>query len=55
MKFNNMYIISWFGDNQTTQKRIEIHDRQLQWAFTNDLRPVVFAQHYKDEYYRENV
>lgn len=55
MKFNNMYIISWFGDNQTTQKRIEIHDRQLQWAFTNGLRPVVFAQHYKDEYYRENV
>jgi len=55
MKFNNMYIISWFGSGDKVQKRIEIHDRQLQWAFDNDLTPVVFAQNYIDKQYRDNV
>jgi len=54
-KFNKMYIISWFGENEHVSKRIQIHDRQLTWAFDNDLVPHVLAQNYEDSYYRDNV
>lgn len=53
--FNNMYIISWFGDNEHTNKRVEIHKRQLEWCFNATLKPVVFAQNYKEEFYVDNV
>lgn len=55
MKFNNIYIISWFGDELTATKRISMHDNQLNWCHNNDLHPIVFAQHYKTEYFRPNV
>jgi hypothetical protein len=50
-----MYIISWFGDGPTIEKRMKFHDNQLAWCFQNGLEPVVFAQNYKEEYYRPNV
>jgi len=55
IKFNKMYIISWFGDGPSIEKRIKFHDNQLKWCHENDLEPVVFAQNYKEEYYRPNV
>lgn len=55
MKFKNIYIISWFGDNDTVDRRIKFHDNQLAWCFKHNLQPVVLAQNYKQEYYRENV
>lgn len=54
MKFNNIYIISYFG-TKDIDKRILYHDKQLQWAFDSNLSPVVLAQHYKQEHYRNNV
>ena len=56
MIFNNMYIISWLGNNEEmVTQRMKYHDNQLKWCFENNIQPVVFAQNYKDEYYRENV
>jgi hypothetical protein len=55
MNFNKVYIISWFGEGPMVEKRMKMHDNQLQWCLENDLKPVVFAQNYKEEYYRPNV
>jgi len=55
MKFNKIYIISWFGNGNNLEKRIRYHDNQLDWCHKNKLEPVIFAQNYKDEYYRSNV
>jgi len=55
MKFNKIYIISWFGEGANLDKRLQYHDNQLAWCHKNNLEPVVFAQNYKEEYYRENV
>lgn len=55
MNLQKMYIISWFGDGPTVEKRIKMHDNQLSWCFKNNLEPIVLAQNYKDEYYRPNV
>lgn len=54
-QFNKMYIISWFGDNEHSTKRYEIHKRQLEWCFGASLTPVVLAQNYKDDQYTDNV
>jgi hypothetical protein len=55
MNFNKIYIISWFGEGEQVEKRMKFHDNQLNWCFENDIQPVVFAQNYKPEYYRDNV
>jgi len=55
MKFNNIYIISWFGNESIIDKRLKFHDNQLSWALQNDLKPIVLSQNYKKEYYRDNV
>lgn len=54
-KFEKMYIISWFGNNEHSEKRYEIHQRQLEWCFSSSLQPVVLAQNYRDDQYTNNV
>lgn len=50
MKLGTIYIISWFGkDTELRAKRKEIHRKQVEWAATHNLHPVIYAQGYAPE------
>jgi hypothetical protein len=56
MNVNNIYIISWFGNNtEIREKRRIIHDRQLTWIQNQNLTPVILAQHYENEEYKLGI
>lgn len=55
MKFNKIYIISWFGNNDIENKRVQYHLNQISWCKKQGLEPVVLAQNYKEEFYLPNV
>ena len=56
MQLNNIYIISWFGNNpEIRAKRIEIHNRQLAWVEKQKLTPIILAQHYEDNEYQPGL
>jgi len=55
MKLNNIYIISWFGNDDVRDIRKEYHNRQIDWAFKQNLIPIVLAQDYKDTDYIDGV
>ena len=54
LRFDHIYIISYLGQHDQ-DKRLDIHNRQLDWAISQNLKPIVLAQHYKDEWYRDDV
>ena len=54
LKCSNIHIISYLGTSNV-EKRLQIHDRQLDWAHSQNLSPIVYAQHYTDDQYRNNV
>lgn len=53
MLLNKIYIISWLGKH--AERRLGFHQRQLTWAATQKLTPIVLAQDYKAEQYQPNV
>jgi hypothetical protein len=56
MKLNNVYIISWFGnDASLVERRKAIHEKQLEWAAAHKLNPIVLAQGYKKNDYVDGV
>jgi len=56
MNINNIYIISWFGNEPKLRKfRKEIHKKQLDWARTNSLKITVLAQDYEQDDYEQDV
>jgi ABC-type polar amino acid transport system ATPase subunit len=56
MNINNIYIISWFGnESKLRQFRKEIHKKQLDWARTNGLKITVLAQDYEPDDYEQDV
>ncbi len=56
MKLNNIYIISWFGeDGERAEKRRSMHKLQIEWCSKHKLHPVVLAQQYREEDYIEGV
>jgi len=55
VNFKHIYIISYLGNEQQQTKRLAIHNRQLDWALSQGLTPVVFAQQYQPEWFRDGV
>jgi len=55
MNLERMYVISWFGDDEVRQKRIDYHNKQIDWAIKNGLSVYVLAQGYTTRDYREDV
>jgi hypothetical protein len=55
MKLKSIYIISWFGNDDVAQRRRDYHTKQLAWVFQNNLKPVVYAQHYNKEDFKSGV
>lgn len=56
MQLNNAYIISWFGDPKNTdliERRKKMHKDQVEWCWSHNLTPVIFAQNYADSDYLE--
>jgi len=51
----NIYIISWFGKSNIAHLRRNYHKRQIEWAFENNLQPVVLAQEYQNSDYINGV
>lgn len=54
LKFDHIYIISYLGTSDQ-DKRLQIHNRQLDWAINQGLKPIVLAQQYQDDWYRPDV
>jgi hypothetical protein len=50
-----MYIISWFGTGEIRSKRVEYHNKQVDWAIQQGLEVFVVAQHYEPNEYRSDV
>ena len=55
MNLSRMYIISWFGNDSVRSKRIEYHDKQIEWAKKQGLDIYVLAQAYNFDEYRSGV
>lgn len=58
MKINKIYYISYLGSlssEEAIQKRLAMLDKSMAWARENGLEPVVFAQQYKESWYRKGV
>lgn len=55
MKLTNIYIISWFGNDDVSEMRRKFHTKQLEWAKSKNLQPVVLAQDYKATDYVDGV
>lgn len=52
MKLNNIYIVSWFGnDPELAKKRRAVHLTQLDWCKKHNLHPVIYAQGYNESDY----
>ncbi len=50
MKLSKIYIISWFGnDTELRAKRKEIHKKQVEWVYSHNLHPVIYAQEYEPD------
>lgn len=55
MNLERMYVISWFGNDDVREKRIDYHNRQIDWAISNGLSVYVFPQGYTEQDYRKDV
>lgn len=55
MNLERMYIISWFGNDEVREKRVDYHNRQIEWALKNNLEVYVFSQEYQSHEFNENV
>ena len=52
---SRIYIISWFGNSDIRDKRVEYHNKQIEWAKSHNLDIFVLAQHYNKDEYRDDV
>lgn len=55
MNLKSMYIISWFGNGENRDKRVQYHNIQVDWALAQGLTVYVVAQHYKEGEHRSDV
>lgn len=55
MNLERMYIISWFGNDDVRDKRIEYHQKQIEWARKNNLDIYVFSQEYQPNEFIDGV
>lgn len=52
---DRIYIISWFGNSDVREKRVEYHNRQVDWAIGQGLDVFVLPQYYNQEEFRSDV
>lgn len=51
---DHIYIISWLGNNDIRDFRLNIHNQQIEYFIKKNFKIVVFAQAYKPEYYYDH-
>lgn len=55
MNIKRARIISWMGKSSVLEKRLKAHNKQIDWLIERDIKPVVFTQEWKEEWYRSGV
>lgn len=55
MKFNTAYIISYLPKDDLRAKRLEIHNKQIDYWLSKGLNVLVYAQGYEQQDFREDV
>ena len=55
MNITRARIISWMGKESVVEKRLKAHNRQVDWLLERGVKPLVFAQEWKNEWYRSDV
>ena len=55
MNITRARINYWMGKECVIEKILKAHNRQVDWLLERGIKPLVFAQEWKDQWYRSNV